>query len=64
MSQFHRSNSDWSKFWSLVCSKKPTDGEMSDCDETKSWLTKFGDSAECKQQQLFIVVGNNEYKFN
>jgi len=49
-SQFHRINSDWSKFWSLVCSKNPTDGEMSDCDETRSWLTNCGDSAKHKQQ--------------
>jgi len=55
-SQFHRNNSDWSKFWSLVCSKNPTDGEMSDCDKTKSWLANFGNSSKRKQQLSYLFI--------
>jgi len=53
-SLFHRNNSAWSKCWSFVCSKKPTDGDTSDCenDETRSWLKNFGESTTNTQYSI------------
>ena len=61
-SLFHRDSSDWSKFWSLVCSKNETDGEISGCDEAKSWLKTFGESAKHKHQQSHPIEMNMHLK--